>query len=411
MLTPLMDLVSSMCCSDDVLLVAGDVCDDIILLENTLAVLAERFSRVFYCVGNHELWIRPADEALGLADSLTKLQRVLAVCAELGVATAPERLGNVWIAPLHSWHHTSWDTEPDIPGVPGATPMTIADYAACRWPTSVPGGGAPGSLDLAEWFDEMNDASLWSELLATRSECDVISFSHFLPRLELLPEKRFLFFPNLAKASGSVPLQRRLEALKPDIHVFGHSHFAWDACLGGVRYIQAPLSSPAERHRRLRTVCFDAFMQQGQRDPEAASWLPVEIYRFNEAPPLSASTARQPAPQKDGPAAGTMGSTDELTARSEAMHAVQAVLREGQPDDDPQAAARNAPGNGEAPRHLHHGTMPGRLGAHWCEYYEANARTPEVTTMAPWVAGLYDRRRQRNEKKSAAAAAAADAEG
>lgn len=31
----------------------------------------------------------------------------------------------------------------------------------------------------------------------------VISFSHFLPRQELLPEKRMLYIPNLAKAAGS----------------------------------------------------------------------------------------------------------------------------------------------------------------------------------------------------------------
>jgi hypothetical protein len=36
-----------------------------------------------------------------------------------------------------------------------------------------------------------------------------------------------------AKAVGSDFLWRRLQELQPDLHVFGHSHFAWDAELQG----------------------------------------------------------------------------------------------------------------------------------------------------------------------------------
>jgi hypothetical protein len=36
-----------------------------------------------------------------------------------------------------------------------------------------------------------------------------------------------------AKAVGSDFLWRRLQSLQPDLHVFGHSHFAWDAELEG----------------------------------------------------------------------------------------------------------------------------------------------------------------------------------
>jgi hypothetical protein len=83
---------------------------------------------------------------------------------------------------------------------------------------------------------------------------------------ELLPEKRFLYFANLAKAAGALstrtahtavqlrlslnarqvmtqmakwlmigsdPLAARVAALKPHIHVFGHTHFAWNMALHG----------------------------------------------------------------------------------------------------------------------------------------------------------------------------------
>lgn len=40
------------------------------------------------------------------------------------------------------------------------------------------GASENGSLELARWFDDLNDG-LWNEEL--RCGCDVISFAHFLP--------------------------------------------------------------------------------------------------------------------------------------------------------------------------------------------------------------------------------------
>eukprot|EP00439_Symbiodinium_sp_Y106_P023264 s5069_g2.t2 len=78
----------------------------------------------------------------------------------------------------------------------------------------------------------------------------VLSFSHFLPRLELMPEKRFLFTPNLTQIVGSDFIRHRVDMLQPDLHIFGHSHFPWDATLGdGVRYKSWPLGTPAEQAR------------------------------------------------------------------------------------------------------------------------------------------------------------------
>ena len=37
------------------------------------------------------------------------------------------------------------------------------------------------------------------------------------------------------QAVGSLPLGRRVRALRPHMHVFGHSHFGWDQTLDGTR--------------------------------------------------------------------------------------------------------------------------------------------------------------------------------
>jgi hypothetical protein len=64
----------------------------------------------------------------------------------------------------------------------------------------------------------------------------------------------------------------RIERLAPALHVFGHTHFGWDATLRGVRYIQAPLSYPKERSGRLGTVA------TGETFPHGDPPTPVLIF-------------------------------------------------------------------------------------------------------------------------------------
>ena len=47
-----------------------------------------------------------------------KLGVIKNLCHELGVHTEPMRISGVWIAPIYSWYHASFDREPDVPGAP-----------------------------------------------------------------------------------------------------------------------------------------------------------------------------------------------------------------------------------------------------------------------------------------------------
>ena len=89
-----------------------------------------------------------------------------------------------------------------------------------------------------------------------REDVFVISLSHFVPRQELLPEKRTLFQPGLHRVSGSVPLERQLRQLMPDLHVFGHTHLNMDKTIDGIRYIQWPLGTPREQKGQTRASSF-----------------------------------------------------------------------------------------------------------------------------------------------------------
>ena len=78
----------------------------------------------------------------------------------------------------------------------------------------------------------------------------VLTFSHFLPRIDLLPEQAHLRFKGLPKVAGSPALDRQLRELGAEVHVFGHSHIPWDETIDGVRYLQHPLAYPQERRGR-----------------------------------------------------------------------------------------------------------------------------------------------------------------
>eukprot|EP00918_Siedleckia_nematoides_P056544 GHVU01123306.1.p2 GENE.GHVU01123306.1~~GHVU01123306.1.p2 ORF type:complete len:257 (+),score=73.06 GHVU01123306.1:1286-2056(+) len=155
--------------------------------------------------------------------------------------------------------------------------MIVNDYRRCRWP--MPRGLVAQNVDttvceaVALAVDEVNETwhSEYAEEVDSKPPQDgssssseeegeeatkttVISFSHFLPRVELIPEKRFLFYQHLAQCSGSVHLRSRVEALRPNVHVFGHTHFGWDQEVDGVRYVQAALSYPYERRLRFPSL-------------------------------------------------------------------------------------------------------------------------------------------------------------
>lgn len=220
-----------------------------------------------------------------------KLAALEQLCAEEGIDVHPGRFVvssgqtgadvNLWVVPLLSWHSPGFDTEPEIDarwmGMPVADEV-CSDYFQCKWPP--PLNQKDGSV--SDHLDSMNDERLGEAPLAgddreklealfesgARGPGDiVISFSHFLPRIELTPEKRYLYFPCLNKFVGSLALGARVSRLRPDIHIFGHTHFGWDQDLDGVRYLSPPVGYPRERSVRISTIAIGDFPEEQTSEP------------------------------------------------------------------------------------------------------------------------------------------------
>ncbi|CAE7947092.1 unnamed protein product, partial [Symbiodinium sp. KB8] len=141
---------------NDILLLAGDVSNDLDIVRRTFQLVLERFGQVFYCPGNHDLWLHNKD---GCKDSLQKFRSLEVLCEELGVRTRPgwaDKEESVFIVPLLSWYHAGFDAEPDISDdslVP--VERMMSDYMLCRWPDGL--SASNGCDSLARYFDSLNE--------------------------------------------------------------------------------------------------------------------------------------------------------------------------------------------------------------------------------------------------------------
>jgi predicted phosphodiesterase len=222
----LLEQLSDVAYQQDILIAAGDISDRLETLKSTLTLLRAKFMKVFYVPGNHELWVRRGDHT-----SIEKFFSVLTLCEGLDIQTSPKKVGTTWIVPLFSWYEPQFDVDHSV----GSNALGgWADFYFCKWP--------PEMEQVSDFFLSMNQPHLRSY------DGPVVSFSHFLPRRDLLPAVERLKFKGLPKVAGCAALDEQIRSLKSGVHVFGHSHIHCDRVIDGVRYIQNSLRYPRERY-------------------------------------------------------------------------------------------------------------------------------------------------------------------
>jgi predicted phosphodiesterase len=209
---------------DDILVLAGDVSDSIALLRWCFETLAYRFRQVLYVPGNHDLWVIRE----GGASSLDKFRNVCDLAQTCGVSTRSMQLGNVSVVPLFSWYDYSF-------GPPGEEILaTWTDFRACVWPLGF------GMQELTTYFLQLNESALG------KHGGTIITFSHFVPRLDLMPSfippAHRIVYPVL----GTERLELQIRRIRPSIHVYGHSHVNRKVVVDGITYINNAFGYPHE---------------------------------------------------------------------------------------------------------------------------------------------------------------------
>lgn len=211
--------------TQDLLILAGDVTDSLELLGRLFRQLRLSFREVAFVPGNHELWVH-RDNGI---NSFEKLQQVLRLAALNGIRTEQFRVLSLSVIPLYGWYdYTFGQPTPE-------TMSTWADYRACKW---------PGDLDekgITNYFIEMNRPTV-----RAAGRGPAISFSHFVPRIDVMPS----FIPpdqrRVYPVLGSRLLKEQIRQLGAAIHFYGHSHVNRDVLIDGTRYINNAFGYPHE---------------------------------------------------------------------------------------------------------------------------------------------------------------------
>ena len=206
------------------LLLAGDVSDCLTLLITAFKILRNRFKEIIYLPGNHELWLWRDREN----DSLAKFHLIEKITADYGITMKPVQLKTLSIVPLFGWYDYSF-------GRPSQFLKQIwVDYTACKWPSGY------DEYHITRYFTSLNYN------IRLSPSRDVISFSHFVPRIDLMPYYIEGHIRLLYPVLGSSILEKQIRKLGSKIHVYGHSHINCSMLKDNTLYINNAFGYPNE---------------------------------------------------------------------------------------------------------------------------------------------------------------------
>lgn len=239
--------------ADDILLLAGDISDNLDRLKICLTHLRAKFRRVFFVPGNHDLWVRRQE----CVDSIAKFWRIMDICQSLGVETSPAKVADsedtagVWIVPLYSWYVKPEEGHCSlyVPKAGDDPALSMwSDNRFTRWPAMENGGST------ADYFLHLNEKNIHRPY-----DAPVISFSHVLPRTDLIfsaeREKKATGIRrkdrhprfNFSRVAGCTCLDKQIRQLNSTIHVYGHQHRDRFRLIHDVLYVSHCLGYPHER--------------------------------------------------------------------------------------------------------------------------------------------------------------------
>jgi len=211
----------------DVLILAGDISDNLALLELCFDQLVRRFKSVLFVPGNHDLWVVRDKE---FNNSFDKFHHICKLARGYNISLDVIQYDSLTIVPLLAWYDYSFGSPCE------KIKQVWMDFRACNW------GAGVNEAEITQFFLEKNTCALPSQTNTT------ISFSHFLPRIDLMPA----FIPSslryLYPVLGSSLIDIQARKLGSSIHVYGHSHLNRDITKDGIRYINNAFGYPGEEN-------------------------------------------------------------------------------------------------------------------------------------------------------------------
>ncbi|UKY55475.1 metallophosphoesterase family protein [Streptomyces inhibens] len=232
---------------DDWLLIAGDVGEYVADIRWALTLLSDRFAKVVWVPGNHELWT-PADDPVQLR-GVARYEHLVEICRELGVLT-PEDPYPVWqgaggpavIAPLFLLYDYTF-RKPGMASKEEALAQAEEAGVVCTDEFHL----HPDPYPTREAWCQARVAATESRLAAVPQELPTVLINHWPVVRE---PTRPLWYPEFAlwcgtEATADWPRRFRAAAV-----VYGHLHIPRLLICDGVPHQEVSLGYPREWRRR-----------------------------------------------------------------------------------------------------------------------------------------------------------------
>jgi 3',5'-cyclic AMP phosphodiesterase CpdA len=230
----------------DWLIVCGDVADDLIAVEWALRTLAERYARVIWAPGNHEL-LTYGDDPLQLRGE-GRYQHLVELCRSIGVLTPEDRFpvwegegGPALLAPLfllydYSFGRNVGATKEESLRRAHETGVVCVDEYLLH-PDPFPSREAWCAARLAETERRLE---------AIDPDQRTVLINHFPLIVE---PTRVLRHPEFAQWCGTVETADWHRRFRASAVVYGHLHIPRTTWHDGVRFEEVSLGYPRERAR------------------------------------------------------------------------------------------------------------------------------------------------------------------
>lgn len=231
----------------DWLLLAGDVGELLPDIEWALRTLSERFVRVIWAPGNHELWTHHSDPVQLRGES--RYQHLVALCRSLGITTSED--------PYLVWEG------------PGG-PVTIAPLFLLYDYTFLPDGATTKAQGLAQAYqsgvvcsdeamlhpDPYPSREAWCQARVALTERRLAERDPSLPVIFVThyplvrDPTRILWYPEFAQWCGTTRTHDWHRRFNAAAVVYGHLHIPRVTWHDGVRFVEVSIGYPREWQRR-----------------------------------------------------------------------------------------------------------------------------------------------------------------
>lgn len=225
---------------EDWLIVAGDVTRSIPRFRAAFTLLTNRFARVFWTPGNHDLWT--VDPSGREARGLFKYNELVAVCRSLGVITPedpyelwPESDSPLYIVPIFTLYDYTFSAE-------GVRPETAVSWAAAAglecadenllYPVPFPSRAAWSAARCRYTERRLTKTAVLGHL---------ILINHFPLRQELVNLPRI---PRFSIWCGTQQTEDWHSRFPVTAVIYGHLHTPDSRLIDGVRFEEVSLGYP-----------------------------------------------------------------------------------------------------------------------------------------------------------------------